>query len=298
MSGFIASDGSALVGGALPGGNGQALKLDAAGNLLVNSGGGGSGSDGAQAGAIGESVPGVYNSGGPVLANGTPGGLAFDRLRSWLGKGSQSNAISATSAGDTQLTFSAAPKTLLPGTAIKLQGGATPEYVYVASSYVASPAATVVPLVSPVVNAGQTSASWSVFNAAGPGAGSVPPDGIAIGVEVLFDVATGNLYAKQGFRGVQDVSVGGRASVAIAAGATSNTVVKGSPGRLARVLVTATGTGALTIYDNASSPGGTIIALVPASATAGTLIDCQAPAANGITVAGSSANPGVTIFYY
>ena len=36
----------------------------------------------------------------------------------------RSVSISATSAGDTQLTFSAAPKTLLPGTAIKLQGGA------------------------------------------------------------------------------------------------------------------------------------------------------------------------------
>lgn len=298
MPGFMSSDGSALVGGALPGGNGQALRLDAAGNLLVNSGGGGSAGDGAQVSGIGENALGVYNSGGPVLANGTPGGLAFDRLRSWLGKGSQSNAISATSAGDTQLTFSAAPKTLLPGTAIKLQGGATPEYVYVASSYVASPTATVVPLASPVVNAGQTSASWSVFSTAGPGSGAVPPDGIAMGAEVLYDVATGNLYAKQGLRGVQDVSVGGRASAAIAAGATGNTVVKGSPGRLARVLVTASGTGALTIYDNASSPSGTIIGLVPAAAAAGTLIDCQAPAANGITVAGNSANPGVTIFYY
>jgi hypothetical protein len=64
------------------------------------------------------------------------------------------------------------------------------------------------------------------------------------------------------------------------------------------VLVTASGTNALTVYDNASSPSGTIIALVPPSAAVGTLIDCQAPAASGITVAGNSANPGVTIFYY
>lgn len=298
MTGFTSSDGSALVGGKLPNGVGEALNLDAAGNLLVNAGGGGAGSDGASSASIGEEALALYNSGGPLLANGTPGGLAFDRQRSWLGKGSQSNAITATNAGDTQLTFSAAPKTLLPGTALKLQGGAAPEYVYVASSYVVSPTATVIPLASPVVNAGQTSASWSVFNTAGPGAGAVPTDGIAMCAEVLFDVATGNLYAKQGFRGVQDVSVGGRASLAISAGVSGNTVVKSSPGRLARILVTASGTNALTIYDNASSPSGTIIALVPASAAAGTFIDCQAPAANGITVAGNSNNPGVTIFYY
>jgi hypothetical protein len=298
MTGFMSSDGSGLVGGRLPNGVGEALNLDAAGNLLVNAGGGGAGSDGALAASIGEEALAVYNSGGPVLANGTPGGLAFDRLRAWLGKGSQSGAVTATNAGDTQLTFSAAPKTLLPGTAIKLQGGATPEYVYVASSYVVSPTATVVPLASPVVNAGQNSASWSVFSSAGPGAGSVPADGIAVCVEALLDVATGNLYAKQGLRGVQDVSVGGRASQAIAAGVSANTVVKSGPGRLARILVTATGTGALTIYDNASGPSGTIIALAPANAAVGMFIDCQAPAANGITVAGNSNNPGVTIFYY
>ncbi len=298
MTGFTSSDGSALVGGRLPNGLGEALNLDAAGNLLVNAGGGGAGSDGTPPGSIGQEALALYNSGGPVLANGTPSGLAFDRLRSWLGKASQSASITATSAGDMQLTFGAAPKTLLPGTAIKLLGGAVPEYVYVASSYVPSPTATVIPLASPVVNANQNNASWSVFSTAGPGAGAVPTDGIAMVVETLLDVATGNLYAKQGVRGVQDVSVGGRVSAAIAAGVSANTVVKASPGRLARILVTATGTNALTIYDNNSSPSGTIIALVPANAAAGTLLDCQAPAANGITVAGNSNNPGVTIFYY
>jgi hypothetical protein len=294
----MASDGSGLVGGLNPGNVGQALRLDVNGNLLVNGAGGGSGGDGAAGANLGEQAIGLYNSGGPPLANGTPGGLAFDRWRSWLGKGSQSNAISATSAGDTQLTFSAAPKTLLPGTAVKLLGGALPEYVYVASSYVPSPTTTVVPLASPVVNAGQNNANWSVFSLAGPGSGAVPVDGIAMVAEVLFDVATGNLYAKQGLRGVQDVSVGGRASLAIAAGVSANTVVKAGPGRLARLLVTASGTGALSVYDNAGAPSGTIIALVPAGAAAGTLIDCQAPAASGLTVAGNSNNPAVTIFYY
>lgn len=298
MTGFMNADGSALAGGKLPSGTGEALNLDAAGNLLVNSSGGGSQGDGAAASSLGEQALGVYNSGGPVLANGVPSGLAFDRLRSWLGKGSQSNAITATSVGDTQLTFSVAPKTLLPGTPIKLSGGATAEYVYVTSSFVPGPTVAAVPLASPVVNAGQTSASWDVFSVAGPGASSITPAGSIMAVNVILDVSTGNLYAQQGFRGVTDVSVGGRASQAIAAGVSANTVVRGSPGRLARVLVTASGTNALTIYDNASSPSGTIIALIPANSAVGTLIDCQAPAANGITVAGNSNNPGVTIFYY
>lgn len=298
MAGFLTSDGAELCGGKLPSGIGEALNLDANGNLLVNPGGAGSIGDGAQSSSIGEESVGVYNSGGPVLANGVPSGLAFDRLRSWLGKGSQTNTITATSTGDTQLTFSVAPKTILPGQPIKLSGGASAEYVYVASSYVPSPTATTVPLASPVVNAGQTSASWDVFNIAGPANGSITPPGTIMAVNVVLDVATGNLYAMQSFRGVTDVNVGGRASTAIAAGNAANTVIKGSPGRLARILVTATGTSEMDVFDNTTTNSGTKIGVVPANAAVGTIIDCQAPALNGITVGGGASNPGVTIFFY
>ncbi len=298
MTGFISGDGSSLTGGLLPSQIGQAFKLDGAGNLLVNPGGAGSVGDGAAGSNIGEMALAVYNSGGPVLASGVSSQLAFDRLRSWLGKGSQTGTITASVAGDTQLVFSVAPKTILPGQPLKLSGGAVAEYVYVASSYVPSASATSIPLASPVVNAGQTSAQWDVFSISGPGSGSITPAGTIMAVNVILDVATGNLYAQQGFHGVTDVNVGGRVSTAIAAGVVGNTVVRASAGRLARVLVTATGTGQMSIFDNASSPTGTIIGLVPASAAVGTLLDCQAPAANGITVAGNSNNPGVTIFYY
>lgn len=298
MSGFMNNDGSALAGGKLPSGVGEALNLDASGNLLVNTGGAGSSSDGATATSIGEESVGVYNSGGPVLANGVPSGLAFDRLRSWLGKGSQTNAITATLVGDNNLVFSAAPKTILPGQPIKLSGGAQAEYVYVASSYVPSAVTTTIPLASPVVNAGQASASWDVFSIAGPANGSITPPGTIMAVNVVLDVNTGNLYAMQSFRGVTDVNVGGRASTAIAAGTSANTIIKGSPGRLARILVTATGTAEMDIFDNASTPSGTKIGIVPANAAVGTIIDCQAPAANGITVGGNASNPGVTIFFY
>lgn len=316
MPGYLNPDGSELVGALNPGNVGQSLQVDATGNLKVTVAGSGSGTssvnvsqiggvaaqlsqdDGASLNALLELANMAYNSGGPVLANGVPSQLAFDRLRTWLGKGSQTNAITSTLVGDTSLVFSAAPKTVLPGQAIKLTGGATPEYVYVADSFVPSATATSVPLKSPVVNAAQTSASWSVFNTAGPSNGSVPPEGILLVQETLFDVATGNLYAKQGVRGVQDMSVGGRTSTAIAASTATNTVIKASPGRLARLLVTTAGTTAMSFYDNASTNSGTVIALIPASAAAGTLIDAQAPALNGITAAGAATNPGVTVFWY
>ncbi|MGH2509870.1 MAG: hypothetical protein ACRDHZ_21025 [Ktedonobacteraceae bacterium] len=298
MTGFMNQDGSGLIGGLLPSQVGQAFKLDGVGNLLINPGGAGSVGDGAAGGNIGEMALAVYNSGGPTLANGVPSQLAFDRLRSWLGKGSQTGTITATAVGDAQLVFSTAPKTILPGQPLKLSGGAAAEYVYVASSYVPSGSATTIPLASPVVNAGQTSAQWDIFSVSGPANGSITPAGTIMAVNVILDVATGNLYAQQGFHGVTDVNVGGRVSTAIAAGIATNTVVRGSSGRLARVLVTATGTNQMTIFDNATNPTGTIIGLVPANAAVGTLLDCQAPAANGITVAGNSNNPGVTIFFY
>ena len=159
MTGFMSGDGSELVGGKLPTGVGEALNLDSLGNLLVNIGAWAanqsvnlaqvngstpqmSGDDGVSVAAMLELALTGYNSGGPLLANGTPSQLAFDRLRTWLGKGSQSNAITSTSVGDTNLTFSVAPKTLLPGQAIKLSGASSPEYVYVAASFVPSASAT------------------------------------------------------------------------------------------------------------------------------------------------------------
>lgn len=298
MPGYMNNDGSQLAGGLQPNGNGKSLQLDALGNLLVAINNTMGNADGAGLLTLMEMAMGVYNGGGPPLANGVPSQLAFDRARTWLGKGTQNNAITATSAGDTSLNFSAAPKTLLPGQMIKLSGGANAEYVYVSNSFTPSATATSIPLQSPVVNAGQTTGQWDVFNPNGPGAGAVTPVGTLLNVGLVLDVTTGNLYAAQGFRGVTDVNVGGRASTAIAAGASANTVVKGSPGRLARILVTATGTNQLSVYDNASTPSGTIIGIVPANAAVGTVADCQAPAVNGITVAGNASNPGVTIFYY
>jgi len=91
--------------------------------------------------------------------------------------------------------------------------------------------------------------------------------------------------------------VAGTFTQSITAGATADTTVKTSQGRLCRVLVTTAGTGAVAIYDNAGGHTGTIIGAVAANAVAGTMVECQAPASLGITVAGNAANPAMTIIW-
>ncbi len=93
------------------------------------------------------------------------------------------------------------------------------------------------------------------------------------------------------------VDQGGRTNTAIPAGTAGNTIVKASSGRLNRVLVTATGTANSVIYDNATTNTGTIIGIVPSSATVGQVIDLRMPAANGITVSGAAAAPGYTVSF-
>ncbi len=97
--------------------------------------------------------------------------------------------------------------------------------------------------------------------------------------------------------GAQSVSTGGQQTVAIASGTAADTVIKAAPGRLCRVLVTAQNTNPMLIFDNASGHTGTIIGAVPANAAVGSLYDFGLPAANGITVQGNAANPGVTISF-
>ena len=68
--------------------------------------------------------------------------------------------------------------------------------------------------------------------------------------------------------------------------AAAAVVVKAAPGRLCKVLVTTTTTTseAITIYDNASTASGTVIAVIPGDTSAGTVIDFQMPCNNGITI--------------
>lgn len=93
----------------------------------------------------------------------------------------------------------------------------------------------------------------------------------------------------------EQVGSGGKNTTPVAANTTTDTVIKGSAGRIGKVLVTATGTAALNIYDNATTHSGTVLCAIPASAAVGTVYDVQFPAANGITVGGIANSPGITI---
>ena len=93
-------------------------------------------------------------------------------------------------------------------------------------------------------------------------------------------------------------SPGGTSTTAIAAAAT-NTVVKSGAGRLCRVLVTTSGTAAITFYDNATGGAttGSILGFIPANAGAGSVYDFQFIASTGIQVPGGASTPAVTVGY-
>jgi hypothetical protein len=92
------------------------------------------------------------------------------------------------------------------------------------------------------------------------------------------------------------VSVGGVANVAIAV-AAANTIVKAAPGRVCRLVITAAGTTALTIFDNASTNSGTVLFATPASTVVGTIYDIQMPAQNGIVVQNTASGPAATLSF-
>ena len=93
-------------------------------------------------------------------------------------------------------------------------------------------------------------------------------------------------------------SITASTTATVAAGA-GTTVIKKTPGRLARVVVTgAVPTGALTFYDNATTGSGTVLAVIPASGVVtGQAYDIQMPAANGITAVGAVGSAAVTVSY-
>lgn len=73
-------------------------------------------------------------------------------------------------------------------------------------------------------------------------------------------------------------------------------VISTQTGRLFSVLITATGTAALTCYDNASAASGTPVIAIPASAAIGNYV-MNWPVTNGITCSGSASNPTYDVGY-
>jgi hypothetical protein len=149
-------------------------------------------SDGLIQTKVGEQALWLYGSGGPVDTTGKPQQLSGDRLKSWQGKNPGTGTITTTVSGDANLVFSVAPKTIMPGQGIVLSGAATPEVVYVATSYVPSNTATTIPLQTTVVSAGQTTAKWDQFHPyGGNAAAGLTHFGVLPAIMMMQDAASG-----------------------------------------------------------------------------------------------------------
>ncbi|WP_134667851.1 hypothetical protein [Amycolatopsis sp. CFH S0078] len=90
-------------------------------------------------------------------------------------------------------------------------------------------------------------------------------------------------------------SLCGARTLAITAAGT--VVVKAAPGRLCRVIVTASAAGQVTFYDNASTGSGTVLAATAATPAVGTVYEFQAPAVNGITAVAGATPASVTVVW-
>lgn len=96
----------------------------------------------------------------------------------------------------------------------------------------------------------------------------------------------------------QNNAIGGSQTIVIPAG-VGTTVIKGRPGRLCTVIVTAaaTSTGVTTIYDNASAGSGTPLFVTPLTVAAGTVTPIGAPALNGLVAVGAANSPALTVVF-
>lgn len=82
---------------------------------------------------------------------------------------------------------------------------------------------------------------------------------------------------------------------------TASAVVKASPGRVARIVVTTvTATAAITVNDTTTTGGAAAantILSIPTAAAVGTVYDLDWPCANGIVINFGSATGGLAISY-
>lgn len=96
-----------------------------------------------------------------------------------------------------------------------------------------------------------------------------------------------------------------RGGISTALDLTAATVIKGSAGRIAKVVVVAGGTasdGAFELNDSATTGGASAaneIISIPAGTAAGTVIDLDWPCANGITLSAvpSAGSPILAVSY-
>ena len=121
--------------------------------------------------------------------------------------------------------------------------------------------------------------------------------GLAVGAQCFaFNGSTEDRCRKDTYAaGPNWTTNGGSLDTPIATNTT--TTIKTGAGRLAKILVTSTGTGTGNCYNNTSA-GGTIIAAIPASAAVGTVYDLQMPYTTGLTCISATSGPGFTVSYW
>jgi hypothetical protein len=96
----------------------------------------------------------------------------------------------------------------------------------------------------------------------------------------------------------QNVTDASASAVGIPANAGAFTIIKNLPGKLCRIVVTATGTGPLNIYNNATGANtGMVLGTVPANAQPGQSFDCHMPASAGISCPVQANNPAVSVSF-
>ncbi len=110
---------------------------------------------------------------------------------------------------------------------------------------------------------------------------------------VIMDKAGVNQCAVDA-QGAQLVTLGGKSYQNCAAAAAQ--LVKTGAGRLCRIIVLATGTAAVTIYDNTAASGQPVF-IVPASAATGSSYDAQVPCGTGIFVGGVASSPQLLVTF-
>jgi hypothetical protein len=229
---------------------------------------------------------GLFSADGPPDSTGKQQTSVPDKIASLQGKavGGASTNITSTLAGDTNLVFSVAPKTIVPGQKIQLSVGAgnAVETVIVSSSYVPSSTATSIPLQYPVVTAGSTTAKWDVHAPLGPAGGLFLPTDIGVVSTALTDpggsgqasiasYASGDNQSVPKFMGIVPYLLNGAgfsdkqrgnldvqllASAARTTTQTSTDIINYN-GRGIKVwlIVTVAGTGSITLAINAKDPG-------------------------------------------
>jgi hypothetical protein len=93
------------------------------------------------------------------------------------------------------------------------------------------------------------------------------------------------------------VNSGGSGAAFVPANNGAPVVIKPGPGRLMKCVVTAVGTAATKIYDNASAASGNVLLAIPASPTLGAVYDVQLAAVNGITCDAITNGSGLAVGY-